>query len=263
MTQLKPQEPTHPERKGGSQLSPQKPEPPAFSSKKADDLMLEARAALDGKLNMADITAVRTRMQRATDEAKAWADHLAQRVLSPLLTRQEITKTRKEAESAEFDAQRLASALQLVSEAEDAEDEKERQAELAERFRKVMQERDKLASEISIVWPNITERVLVLCERIMRSNAQIEALNRDGLPAGEKPLETAEAKARGFHDENGVDVPSSLSSFRITQSIFPSLDPGKLAWPPIENYQVKVRQIGKVFEQRAVERMWRNSRALD
>ena len=257
MTQPKPQVPTVPESTEHFPNSGQMLDPPVFSPKSADEILLKARAALSDKLSLPDLASMRVRLQKAADQSRAWADHLSQRVLSPLMTRQEITTAKKQAEDAEFDAQRIAAALALVSEAEDEELEKENQADRQAHYREVVQERDMLASEITVVWPNIAKRVTELCERIMHSNARIEAVNRNGLPVDEKPLQTAEAKARGFHDANGIKVPSSLSSFRITQSLVPGLEPDKPAWPPVDNYKTRIQQAGKVFDQKTVDSMWR------
>ena len=108
-------------------------------------------------------------------------------------------------------------------------------------------------------YPALISELATLIEEIMKSNAMVDRVNSD-LPEGSPPLNRPEGHARGFHDHGSYDLPISIRTFRITQSMLPGIEAeSRTVWPPVRDYEYHVLERGKVFSQKQVRTMFNRS----
>lgn len=189
-------------------------------------------------------------------QIKAHADLSRRQMLEPLLPRAQIEDARRNAEAAAIDMQRLEAAIDiLTARAEDLVN-REDAVRKGQRYLRAQSQRDAVAKLIRDRFPELHSEYMAMIESIMESNAEVDLVNSD-LPDEMPPLDRPEGFARGFHDHGTYQTPVSLRTFRITQSMLPSLaEVDAIAWPKVRIYKVGVVSDGKGFSQPSVKSLW-------
>ncbi len=208
----------------------------------------------------ANTAGLREQALQMVEKIKAHENVSWQQMLEPLLPRAQIEDAKRNAEAAAIDTQRLEAAIELLTVRAADLVERERASKIAQRYARAQEQRNEVAKEIKDCFPTLQAQCLALIEKIMRSNAEIDAVNAD-LPDGMPALQRPEGAARGFHDSGSYQTPASLRAFRITQSVLPSLTSADaIGWPKVRLYQVGMVDAGKGFSQPNVKSLWEKSK---
>lgn len=187
---------------------------------------------------------------------KEHAETSRQEMLEPLLPREQIEDARRNAEVAAIDTQRLEAAIAILTTRAEDLVQRELAVKKTQRYLKAQSQRDAVAKLIKDQFPDIHSKYMAMIESIMESNAEVDLVNSD-LPDDMPPLDRPEGFARGFHDHGTYQTPVSLRTFRITQSMLPSLaEVDAIAWPKVRIYEVGVVSDGKGFSQPTVKSLW-------
>lgn len=187
------------------------------------------------------------------------AEASRKQMLDPLLPRAQIEEAKRNAEAAAVDRQRLQTAIDLLQSRAEELLNSESAAKAARRYQAAQAQRDKVAAMIADRYPALISELATLIEEIMKSNAMVDRVNSD-LPEGSPPLNRPEGHARGFHDHGSYDLPISIRTFRITQSMLPGIEAeSRTVWPPVRDYEYHVLERGKVFSQKQVRTMFNRS----
>ena len=192
---------------------------------------------------------------------KEYAETSRQQMLEPLLPREQIEDARRNAEAAAIDTQRLEAAIAILTTRAEDLLQRERATKKSQRYLRAQSQRDAVAKLIRDRFPELHSEYLAMIESIMESNAEVDLVNSD-LPDDMPPLDRPEGFARGFHDHGTYQTPVSLRTFRITQSMLPSLaEVDVIAWPKVRIYEVGVLSAGKGFSQPSVKSLWNKRRS--
>ena len=192
---------------------------------------------------------------------KEHAETSRQQMLEPLLPREQIEDARRNAEAAAIDTQRLEAAIAILTTRAEDLLQRERATKKSQRYLRAQSQRDAVAKLIRDRFPELHSEYLAMIESIMESNAEVDLVNSD-LPDDMPPLDRPEGFARGFHDHGTYQTPVSLRTFRITQSMLPSLaEVDVIAWPKVRIYEVGVLSAGKGFSQPSVKSLWNKRRS--
>lgn len=208
----------------------------------------------------ANTARLREQALQMVKKIKAHENVSRQQMLEPLLPRAQIEDAKRNAEAAAIDTQRLEAAINLLTVRAADLVERERAAKKTQRYARAQEERNEVAKLIKDRFPAIHAEYLAMIEKIMRSNADIDAVNAD-LPGDMPTLQRPEGAARGFHDSGSYQTPASLRTFRITQSVLPSpISADAIGWPKVRIYEVGILDAGKGFSQPNVKSLWEKSK---
>lgn len=192
---------------------------------------------------------------------KEYAETSRQQMLEPLLPREQIEDARRNAEAAAIDTQRLEAAIAILTARAEDLLQREDATKKSQRYLRAQSQRDAVAKLIRDRFPELHSEYLAMIESIMESNAEVDLVNSD-LPDDMPPLDRPEGFARGFHDHGTYQTPVSLRTFRITQSMLPSLaEVDAIAWPTVRIYEGGVVSEGKGFSQPSVKSLWNKRRS--
>ncbi|MEX3316650.1 hypothetical protein [Sulfitobacter sp. PS-8MA] len=229
-------------------------------SKSLDNLLSRIGKSLNNAAATSSATArLREEAMKMVKKIDEHAEASRDQMLDPLLPRAQIEEAKRNAEAASVDSQRLKAAIELLQSRAEELLNSESAAKAARRYQAAQEQRDKVSAMIADRYPALSSELVTLIEEIMKANAMVDRVNSD-LPEGSPPLNRPEGHARGFHDHGSYDVPVSLRTFRITQSMLPSMEAeSRTVWPLARDYEYHVLERGKVFSQKQVQGMFNRS----
>ena len=123
--------------------------------------------------------------QRLNEQARA-------RALDPTLSARQVAEARRQMEDAAFARDRLSAAVPRLQQRRKELVEAEEDARRWVAYEKTKVERDKLAEELTHVYPPIAEQIAELVARIETNDQQIEHINARALPSGAERLQVVE-----------------------------------------------------------------------
>lgn len=171
------------------------------------------------------LTATRARLELIEGETQA----AHQRAMSPTADDAEIRAARAEVTDLAFERERLANAVEHLTERHASLAAAELRASQQEEHAAAKAERDALAVEIAEVYPKLTAQLIDLFTRLDANDARLGAVNKAG---GGERLESAEVAARGCAGNfiwplgRGAGNVTRLSSTKL-----PNLNQHGYAWP--------------------------------
>ena len=206
-------------------------EEPSVNTVAIAQIDLDARiaAAFSDRITSSEIADLIEETQAASLSADTSAEGARARALDPILSTQEVDAARRAMEDARFRRERLANAVIKLEErlAQVLAEEEDHRRRIA--YDKAQVERDKLAAELTDIYPAFAQRLAELLPRIAANDREVDYINGHALPSGAKRLLVAELKARGL-----PWVVDSVEPPRITNQLYlPSWEPrSTYLWPP-------------------------------
>lgn len=196
-----------------------------------DEFMQRVVDAL-GSSNLETIESVKAKAETLLKLAKDEAEAKVKSAIDPLATRAELSEAKRQAELASQDVDRLQYASDQLSKKAFEILEAEKKENQLSQYKNAASVRDFVAIQIAEKYPVIAEELVRLLTDIAHANSLCDAANNN-LPEGFDPLQRPEGKARGFHDHGSYSKPISGQTFRLTQTILPTLEETtRAAWPP-------------------------------
>jgi hypothetical protein len=205
--------------------------PPAAAEKLGHDLDECIALAFADGVKSSDVSALIVEAEAAAAAAEAAAEQARKRALDPALAATIVAEARRQMEDAAFRRERLQNAMarlkERLREIEGLEENQRRRVI----YDKAKAERDFLAAELKVSYPNIESQLGQLIARVEANDREVDYINSQALPRGAERLRSAELVARGLESwrTNQTDV------VRITQELrLPAFkhDPHQpYAWP--------------------------------
>ncbi|PHY12852.1 hypothetical protein CSW58_09825 [Caulobacter sp. B11] len=153
-----------------------------------------------------------------------------QRAMSPTADDAEIRAARAEVTDLAFERERLANAVEHLTERHTSLAAAEVRASQQEEHSLAKAERDALVVEIAEVYPKLAEQLIDLFTRLDANDARLSAVNKAG---GGERLESAEVAARGCAGNFIWPVGRGAGNVaRLTRIQLPNLNQHGYAWPP-------------------------------
>lgn len=170
-------------------------------------------------------------LQEASGEAarlRAGAAKARDTALDPRKTGAAVQKLRREAEDAEFEADRIGQAVVALEEFEEEAEARAAAEGARAAYDDAVARRDAVAERIRIDYPQIAADLMSLIGAIVASNKEIVTVNRE-LPDGCEPILQAEQRARGFRRRSLTHI---VNPPLIAQMMVPAFDPAEGALHP-------------------------------
>jgi len=164
-------------------------------------------------------------------ERETSAAHRA--AMDPTASDEQIAKSRAEVTDLAFERERLANAVEHLTERHASLTAGELKASQREEYEAAKAERDALAKEIAERYPAISKELIGLFKRIAASDQRCDAANKH--LGGAEYLSSAEALARGCAG-NFLWLPSAINVVRLTSVKLPNFDVDGIAWPPRDRF---------------------------
>src|SRR5262249_9666074 len=177
--------------------------------------------------NVADLIAEAETAAVASGEEAAAARTKA---LDPTLAAVDVATARRAFDDAKFRADRLEEAVRRLGERLCKVKAQEEQSRRRAAYDAARVERDKLAAELTKVYPPLAAKLADLAARVAANDAAIERVNQKR-PDGSKWIDSAELIARrlpSFFDGT-ADIPRITKHMRLPSFKYAGLDP--YTWP--------------------------------
>lgn len=188
-------------------------------------------SALRGDLPLKDFDPLIERAGRAMNEARGFASELRQWALDPALGQDEVASARAAADTAEFDAKRMAGAFAQLEEKASIFRDAEMRAAHRRAHAATAKRTKECAARIRRDFPEISKLLLPMIKEIIEVGFEVDEANAN-LPPGAQPLNRPEGIARAFFDQGNDNTLLSQELVRISQMCVPVLDdPKGVAWP--------------------------------
>ena len=196
------------------------------------DLDARIAAAFSDGITSPEIAGLIKETQAASLSAEERAEAARARALDPILSSQEVDAARRAMEDARFRQKRLSNAVIKLDErlAQVLAEEEDQRRQIA--YDEAQVERDKLAAELTDIYPAFAQRLAELLPRIVANDQEIDRINA-ALPSGAARLPVAELVARGlpsFLWDGMSNIPRVTQELRLPAFRFSLHEP--YAWPP-------------------------------
>ena len=206
---------------------------PAISELSLDERIA---AAFGDGAKSEDVAALIKEAKAASLSCNDTAESARKRALDPVLSVNDVADARRQMEDAAFRCDRLQTAVTRLRERleEVKAQEEDQQRQLV--YERVKAERDKLAAELSEIYPAFANKLADLLPRIAANDREIEYINGHALPSGAGRLLVAELIARNLEGFGKSLGNSFIRIPRITEELcLPTFEYSAhhpYAWPP-------------------------------